>query len=136
MILAASAVRLVQQRLARVFEYRRRLKEREAYGDARAHQRAMDLLLAHLTEAQRAEFARARAFVVRSASGQRYRINYGTTSNIEVLAPDGEVEHRLCAGPVGVPTPSVLLAQKLMLETHEAEFLRIAVMHPSASFHC
>lgn len=92
----------------------------------RAHERSLELLVRCLTPAQRAEFARSNAFKVRGKSGQRYRITYGKTANIEVLAESGVVVGQLCAGPVDVPTPAVMLAQKLMLETQESEFLRIA----------
>lgn len=94
--------------------------------DRRAYRRSLNLLVQCLTPSQRAEFNRSRSLTVRGKSGQRYRITYATTSNIEVLTASGNVDHRLCAGPVGVPTPAVMLAQKLMLETQESEFLRIA----------
>jgi len=96
------------------------------FEDRRASERSLNLLLRCLTPAQRAEFARSNAFKVRGKSGQQYRITYATTGNIEVLAQRGIVDRRLCAGPVGVPIPAVMLAQKLMLETQESEFLRIA----------
>lgn len=92
----------------------------------RAHERSLTLLLQCLTPAQRAEFAASRAFIVRGESGQRYRITYGDIANVEVLARSGMVLRQLCAGPVDIPTPAVMLAQKLMLETQESEFLRIA----------
>jgi hypothetical protein len=94
--------------------------------DRRARERAMNLLLQYLTPAQRAEFERTCAFKVRGRSGQLYRITYATTANIEVLEQPGMVIRRLCAGPLGVPIPDVMLAQKLMLEADESEFLRIA----------
>jgi hypothetical protein len=103
------------------------------FEDHRAHERSLRLLLRCLSAAQRAEFARSNAFKVRGESGQQYRITYATTSNIEVLAPSGAVARRLCAGPVGVPIPAVLLAQKLMLETQESEFLRIAAGGPGTT---
>jgi hypothetical protein len=95
-----------------------------------AVERSRKLLVACLSAAQRAEFERTLGFCVHGASGRRYRIGYSTTANVEVLGEDGEVLFRLCAGPNRLPTPSVLLAQKLMLEACEAEFLRIAARHP------
>lgn len=92
----------------------------------RAHERALNLLMQCLTPAQRAEFTDSRAFTVRGESGQRYRITYGDIANVEVLTRSGMVLRQLCAGPVDVPTPAVMLTQKLMLETQESEFLRIA----------
>ncbi len=95
--------------------------------DRRASERALDLLVRCLTPAQRSEFARSSSFKVRGQSGQQYRITYATTSNVEVLSPSGTVSRRLCALPAGdLPIPAVMLAQKLMLETRESEFLRIA----------
>jgi hypothetical protein len=92
----------------------------------RAQERSLKLLVRCLTPAQRSEFAASSAFEVRGESGQRYRITYGDTANIEVLAQSGMVVRQLCAGPVDIPIPAVMLVQKLMLETQESEFLRIA----------
>jgi hypothetical protein len=95
---------------------------------AEAHSR--DLLVACLSPAQRAEFNRTLGFTVRGQSGRHYRVAYGATANIEVLGQGSELAFRLCAAPDDLPTPAVMLAQKLMLETREAEFLDIAVRHP------
>ena len=104
----------------------RRFAETGLLEDRRARERALNLLVECLTPGQRAEFERTSAFKVRGKSGQLYRITYATTANVEVLEQPGMVIRRLCAGPVGVPIPDVMLAQKLMLEANEAEFLRIA----------
>ena len=106
-----------------------RLAPHRLLDGGRAHERSLELLLQCLSPAQRAEFHRMRAFTVQGPSGRHYRITYGTTANIEVLAAAGWVEYRLCAGPEGVPAPAVMLAQKLMLERCEADFLRIAAKH-------
>ena len=98
--------------------------EAGVFPDRRASERALDLLVQCLTPAQRTEFARSSTFKVRGQSGQQYRITYATTSNVEVIGPSGTVSRRLCA------IPAVMLAQKLMLETREAEFLRIAAGGP------
>lgn len=97
------------------------------------YERSARLLVRCLTPAQRKEFERERAFTVRGTSGQLYRITYGTTSNVEVVNASGEVLSRLCAGPTGLPTPAVMLAQKLMLESAEREFLRIAAQGPGTT---
>lgn len=97
----------------------------DAYGRARA------LLRRCLTPAQRRQFDRQRAFLVKGRSGRTYRIGHSAIVNIEVLSADGDVECRLCAGPAGLPVPAIMLAQKLMLESREAEFLRIAIRHPA-----
>lgn len=93
-------------------------------------ERAHALLVACLGPAQRQEFELSRAFTVRGQSGRRYRIAFGTVANIEVLGSRGELLYRLCAKPADLPTPAVMLAQKLMLETCEDEFLAIAARHP------
>lgn len=103
-----------------------RFAEIGPFDSRRAHERSLKLLVACLTPAQRAEFAFSKAFEVRGESGQCYRITYSRSVNIEVLAPSGMVLRRLCAGPVDIPTPAVMLAQKLMLEAQEREFLRMA----------
>ena len=110
----------------------RRMLAAESYAEMgfferrRAHERSLNLLVRCLTPAQRAEFKASNAFKVRGESGQRYRITYGTTANVEVLSQSGRVVRQLCAGPLDVPTPALMLAQKLMLETEESAFLRIA----------
>lgn len=97
------------------------------------YERSARLLVRCLTPGQRKEFERDRAFTVRGTSGQLYRITYGATSNVEVINASGDVLSRLCAGPTGLPTPAVMLAQKLMLESAEREFLRIAAQGPGTT---
>jgi hypothetical protein len=120
--------------LRRLLVARRRLSEAD-HADPRAYRRSRHLLRRCLTPAQRIEFERTRAFTVRGGSGRLYRIGYGSYVNVDVLAASGKVDHRLCAGPSGVPIPAVMLAQKLMLEAQEAEFLRIAIRHPVPQVH-
>jgi hypothetical protein len=113
--------------------FRAALRRRAALGGVgprAALERSHALLLACLSPAQRLEFERTRSFTVRSQSGRRYRIGFGTVANIEVLGPGDELLYRLCAKPADLPTPAVMLVQKLMLETREAEFLKIAARHP------
>jgi hypothetical protein len=110
--------------------FRNRARYRlERLGEPHGAQRAATLLVRCLDDAQRAEFRRMRAFTVRSQSGRRYRISYSATANIDVLDAKGEVLYRLCARPLYIPVPAIMLSQKLMLETQEAEFLRVAVRH-------
>src|SRR4051812_20959674 len=71
-------------------------------------ERARQLLVACLTPAQRAEFMRRHSFTVLSRSGQRYRITFGTTANVEVLDERGQVMHRLCAAPSRLATCAVM----------------------------
>lgn len=125
-------LRYVRNRLERMLSVGR-FAELGVFENARARERSLTLLMRCLNATQRAEFERSNSFRVRGRSGQEYRITYATAANVEVLAPRGIVERRLCAGPVGVPVPAMMLAQKLMLENQEAEFLRIAARGPGTT---
>ena len=124
------AWRAILRLLSRTLEARRRMAGLDAGAQRLAADRSRELLVACLTPAQRLEFDRTHAFSVRGESGRRYRVGFGTVANVEVLGSRGEVLYRLCAKPADLPTPAVMLAQKLMLETREAEFLRVAARHP------
>lgn len=91
--------------------------------------KAEALLLSALSQRQREEYRREQAFMVFANSGIRYRIRKGRVANVDVLHPDGNTSHRLCAHPHDVPDCDTMLAQKLMLECCEDEFLRIANRH-------
>lgn len=95
---------------------------------AEADSRAAELLKANLTEAQRLELAREQSFTVVSRDGQRnYRVKKGWSHNVERIDEAGKRLHTLCAHPsVNVPLYDNMLAQKLMLEHSEDDFLRIA----------
>ena len=123
-------LRSIRRALWRALDARRRLAGLDAGAQRAAAERSRELLLACLTPAQRLEFDRTHAFSVRGKSGSRYRIGFGTVANVEVLGSRGEVLYRLCAKPADLPTPAVMLSQKLMLETREADFLRVAARHP------
>jgi hypothetical protein len=99
--------------------------------DREGVRRAREFLFAQLTPEQRSELERRRAFTVRGESGRLYRIGVGFVANIEALDDAGRTQYRLCACPRRLPTWGVMLAQKLMLEGREAEFLRLAVRHPA-----
>lgn len=103
-----------------------------------ARRRAEALLLEHLDVDQRAEWAASRSFHVATADGvRRYRIKLGLAGNV-ALVKDGELEPRVAGGhlrrfcmhvyhPDGkIPDEDNVLAQKLLLESDEAEFLRLA----------
>jgi hypothetical protein len=111
--------------------YRKRAIEAEAER-ARARERATRLLHEHLTAEQLEELSRAGRFHldVLSQDGRRrrYRINRGRSRNVqEIDLGNGRIIKTLCAHPAAaVPDEDTMLAQKLMLETAEAEFLRIA----------
>lgn len=114
-------------RLEREARYRAESLERE-----RAKERASILLQEHLTDEQKAELADKRYFTlatIDSATGERrtYRIHQGRAGNVEQVDDNGRRLKRLCIHPnIACPDEDTMLAQKLWLETREAEFLRIA----------
>lgn len=91
--------------------------------------RAKALLKAHLDDDQRATFRERQSFVVRAESGKRYEVGYGSVGNIHEIDEAGKRIHKYCIHPSGVPTEDTMLAQKLLLETDEREFLRVANRH-------
>lgn len=100
----------------------RRAKEDEAR--RQAQQRARALLMTNLTPAQRDSLEKNQFFDI-DIGGKLYRIRQGTHGNVR-LVENGRETTLFCAQPNGVPTEDAMLAQKLMLETDEAAFLRVA----------
>lgn len=118
-------------------ERERRLREYQAQQQARAEvtERARQLLLSHLTKAQRETFERNNSFVVQGGRTKTsYRIlGHSYSANIHVLRKNSDhiVEHRLCCHcRSDIPLGDQLLAQKLSLQYDEDSFLRIANRHP------
>lgn len=101
--------------------------EERKEADARAEQ----LLLDSLNPAQRVMYEQAKKFIVEGGeTGTKYEIRHGRSVNIHRLDDSGKTVDRLCAHPVlDVPDGDTMLAQKLMLETCERDFLRIANVH-------
>lgn len=95
-----------------------------------ADARADVLLNTILNAEQRTQFARNRFFeVVTGSTGatRRYRIKHGWAGNIFLLDDKGREVEIFCLHPhTPVPVADNLIAQKLLLETDEASFLRIA----------
>lgn len=119
--------RRAQAENARIEAERAHFKQEEERSAA-ARARALALLRSHLTPAQRQTFATNKWFVVEGGrSKAKYRIrSHACAGNIEIL--DGErVTHRLCGHcDSSIPLGDQLLAQKLMLELDEDEFLKLA----------
>lgn len=119
---------------ARAEQYRireaelRKEAEEQAELAKEAEARAEQLLTEHLNAEQREQFQRERRFTVISKDGQRrYRINTGYSRNIERIDEAGKRLKTLCAHPKEqLPDYDHMLAQKLMLEHSEDEFLQIA----------
>jgi hypothetical protein len=92
-----------------------------------ADSRGRRLLLENLTETQKQSLARNGYFEVRGHHTDRlYRIGFSGSMNI--VCPEAAVHARLmCFVPDGgLVIGDTLLAQKLALETHEQEALRVA----------
>lgn len=94
-----------------------------------AQRRALDLLKQILTETQLAAFEKDECIPVDAPSGRKYLIKKGRSGNVFSIK-DGKPVERYCIHPSDseVPEADVMLAQKLMLEANEDEFLRIANM--------
>jgi len=87
------------------------------------NKRADELLRGFLTEEQAGTWERG-WFDVVAASGKRFRL---TPSGVFEMGDSGRVLCSYCIQMYGYPKGDVVLGRKLLLETNEDEFLRIAV---------
>jgi hypothetical protein len=111
-------------------EERQRREEASRRREA-ATARADELLKTLLTPEQVDELDKLSCFIVKAQSGKFYRIKRGRMHNIEELDTERQATATLCAHPNrAIPNADTMLAQKLMLESAEAEFLRIANRSP------
>lgn len=107
---------------AKLGDVRERLEEQR-----RALERAEALLQMLLDGEQQKQFTKDRTFeVIGSQSKRRYRIRHGIHGNVRLLDEAGKEIASFCAQPHGVPDADAVLAQKLMLETAEDDFLKVA----------
>jgi len=109
---------------------RRRVAEEHvkklAEEQAMAKERAEKLLRSCLSPQQQDELERLHHFHL-IVGNKKYRINRGRSRNIQLIDETGKVVKHLCAHPREyVPDADTMLAQKLMLETDEESFLKIA----------
>ena len=123
-----------------MFLFRRSLAEgnsrvlaaRELYrnflGENTREARGLRLLKDWLSPEQRAQFDAGRYFdVIGCDSGKRYRIRYGTVSNVRELDETGRPKFGWCFVPEGsLVAGDVMLAQKIALETREFSALAVA----------
>jgi hypothetical protein len=105
-----------------------RMREEHQQARASAQARALELLRSHLDQGQREEFDRSRSFVAVAPSGRRYRIRAATTFNVcdEGQRDEYCMQFRSDPDCRGIPVEDLMLAQKLLLECDESQFLRIA----------
>jgi hypothetical protein len=103
---------------------RERLKATEDIREARG----IILLREWLSAAQQAQFDATKSFeVIGCDSGKRYRVLYGTASNIQELDDAGRPIRGWCFIPSArLVAGDVMLAQKIALETDEKAALKIA----------
>lgn len=96
--------------------------------------RALALMSAWLSPEQRSQFAKYHRFdVIGSESGKRYRICYGTSTNVYEMDDRDRVVVGWCFRPVGsLAAGDVMLAQKIALETDERATLMVARPFPSS----
>jgi hypothetical protein len=119
----------------RAMEEQRQRRDEERQRREAASARARELLLEHLTPLQRETFDANGWFIVEGGrTGTQYRVRAveSMVANVDVLnQKSGRPTHRLCAhARVGsVPLGDQLLAQKIMLELAEDDFLRTANRH-------
>ncbi len=108
-----------------------RSSQRERTPEARGRK----LLREWLSPAQRETFdAYGYVDVLGSESGQRYRIYYGSISNIRELNEKDDPVAGLCFAPAAaLPPGDVMLAQKIVLENDESRALAIANRFHSTS---
>jgi hypothetical protein len=89
--------------------------------------RAEEFLLTHLNPTQVLTYREYHYFiVVNKASGRKWKIRTNTTTfNVDAIDKDGSVIATFCGVPSGswIPPCDIYLAQKILLETDEAEFL-------------
>jgi hypothetical protein len=114
---AQQAARAATERQRKIDDERKQAKDRAA-----------QLLDSNLTDAQRSDLKRDGFFFVDSLHGNKYRIRRGRAGNVDRMKDCGKnVSHRLCAHPMDyIPDSDTMLAQKLLLEHDEDEFLRAA----------
>ncbi len=95
--------------------------------DDAPRQRARQLLKANLTLEQTKQLEDRGWFEVLGSLGRRYQVWQGQVRNVIRLGEDGKPASRLCAHPgEAVPDEDAMLAQKLLLETDEETFTKVA----------
>ncbi len=106
--------------------YQKRRANEKLYKGA-AESRSLELLVRNLSETQLRRFEEDKCIPVDGPSGKKYLIKPARSINIEVVGK----HHRLCAGIADsrVPLYDAMLAQKLLLESDERRFLKVAITH-------
>ena len=105
---------------------------RRFFGENTPEARGRRLLSEWLTPEQRAQFEQHRHFdVIGCDSRKRYRIYYGTATNVHEIDVAGRPRVGWCFVPDGyLAAGDIMLAQKISLETNEVGALLIANRFP------
>jgi hypothetical protein len=112
------------QQAERVTRERLRAKARER---AATHERAEALLLSVLDEVQKTQWEARKEVDVVGSAGRTYRLTRARQGGVYRLGPRSQRTHELCIHhDFRIPIEDQIAAQKLQLETDEAEFCRIA----------
>jgi len=109
------------------FRALRRLYSRY-YDESTPEARGLRLLRTWLSPSQFEQFdAKGHFDVIGSATGSKYRIQYGTSMNVYELDGTGRLKMGWCFVPQGcLVAGDVMLAQKIALETSESRALSAA----------
>jgi len=116
----------VQERAEREARYEKKLAEELAKREA-AQLRAEKLLFTILTPTQVRSY-KDDSYFETMVNGRLYRIKNRVSGNVELIE-EGRAVAKYCAHPTDAyetPVPDVMLSQLLMLQSNEAEFLRVA----------
>jgi hypothetical protein len=128
-----STERTVREIVRNENEWRIRAEQR-ALEEKEAKEKAEQLLLDHLNQNQVKTLKEKSFFdldvISKDGSSRKYRIRRGRAGNVNLLGPNGKPVKSYCIHPnVICPDQDTMLAQKLMLETNEEEFLKVANEH-------
>jgi hypothetical protein len=114
------------------YEAERKIREEAALKEAErqrlSNEKALELLMEVLDEGQQAMMRKDGSFVViGQKTGKKYRIKKGLVGNVELLDDGDKTFERWCFHvPYGIPEHDNMVAQKLMLELHEEDAIRMA----------
>jgi hypothetical protein len=127
-----TATRPIGRALAEWVRHVQALRERHQNLFRDREARGIKLLREWLTPEQRAQFDAKRYFdVIGCDSGKRYRIHYGSSTNVHEIDSEGRSIDGWCFVPSGpLVAGDVMLAQKVALETNEFRALDVANRFP------
>ena len=127
-----TATRPIGRALAEWAHHLQALRERHQNRFRDREARGIKLLREWLTPEQRAQFDADRYFdVIGCDSGKRYRIRYGSATNVHEIDSEGRSTNGWCFVPSGnLVVGDVMLAQKIALETNEFGALAVANRFP------